>query len=225
MIGRRVIHSQHELDMQRLIPKFTAKQLKAVCTIPAWAGEASTTRDGYYLKALEQSHSLQERIWFNPETGQVQVEQSFITDPFNWRLIPELCYVAETYQISIIAYLDGNQYQALEESIHWLTNGDMFGTNYIGSWATRITVDSSYLDWLIAEKEEASPDLEDAAIAAWKAEQSLPSGYYRLNRDVALSAIQYGIFRYGFGFVEGDADGNMVDEALQIAILGEKRYC
>lgn len=62
-----------------------------------------------------------------------------------------------------------------------------------------------------------------AATRAWKAGEELPSGYFALDRDTALSAFAHGVKRHG---VEGafGADANELDAMIQLAGLGEVRY-
>lgn len=203
--------------MKRLIPKFTRQQLDAIATIQV--EHNPLLPDNFLCKAMQCEGMLHEWVWWNRSTDEVCVLHS--TDIGNWKIVPELGYTTAPGQRSLILSLDDDELEAWNDMADWLTNSDMFGHYYIGSWACGIQYQEG-LGWLVHEEE--MPNHEDVAIAAWLAGNPLPEGYYRLNRDAAERAIEYGVLHHGIGWIDGDADAPMIDKALQIAILGEDRY-
>ncbi len=116
----------------------------------------------------------------------------------------------------------------VESWIDWLTlSGDVFSRNYIGNWARGVEQDDA-LGWLVWEDDEShdhdeEPD-RDAAVAAWKASDSLPANWYRLDKAMAIKAYIVGVRTWGDNWFETKGDANTYDYVLQMAMLGEERY-
>jgi hypothetical protein len=209
--------------MKRLIPYFIYKQLEAMATIQVGSTEPLELQ-GYFLKAINHDNRTIERVWWNHRSGHVLVEQALVVDQ-QYKTVPDLSYTLHPGEFSIIVKLDTEKLEAYQEMLEWMLNIDMFSTDYIGNWAKGICFDE-VLGWLILQEDERDPETDEVAmISTWRSDSPLEGGYFRLNHETAKRAIDYGILQHGLGFIEGDADGNMLDEALQVAILGEKVYC
>lgn len=114
-----------------------------------------------------------------------------------------------------------------------ILNVDMFMQGYIGYWACRMDAmtdekqKGSFNKVLIREEDDCDP-LKDKGLAEAKrifemnTGEKLPEGFHELNYDVALKIIAN---LYILGSSIEDYDGNSIDVATQIALLGEEVYC
>lgn len=119
----------------------------------------------------------------------------------------------------------------VESWIDWLTQStDVFGRDYIGYWACGVQHEAA-LGWLIFEDEAGEfrglDDVEpnhNEALAAWRAGEKLPTGWHKLDKEMAIKAYVIGVRTWGINWFEEKGDANTYDYVLQMAILGEERY-
>lgn len=112
-----------------------------------------------------------------------------------------------------------------------INHNDMFMTNYCGYWLSGMERDRNGGGWLVHEHSDTDDSAYEAAklpeypaiVQAWKKNQPLPDGWFRLNEAAAIKAYVEGVKQYGVDWFEfGDADS--YDIVIQLALLGEVRY-
>ena len=101
---------------------------------------------------------------------------------------------------------------------------DIFGRQYAGYWLRGVERDDER-GWLCLEYDERGrePPYRIEALAAWRAGEKLPPGWYRLDRAAALRAWEEGVKRWGVDWYR-QTDAGREDEVIQLSLLGEIRY-
>ena len=110
--------------------------------------------------------------------------------------------------------------------------GDLLLRGFSGWWLIGVEhlklPDGSWA-WLV--RDELDDDVgsagDDAATATAIAQagDDLPDGYFLVNRATAVEVLRLGVERYGSpDFYDGTADYGDIDNAVQLALLGEVRY-
>ena len=107
----------------------------------------------------------------------------------------------------------------------FLTHTDIFATDYCGYWLRGVIKKGK--DWLVWEDDEQhgfdrEPDRVEA-IAAWKEGRPLPKGWFLLDNNAATKSFNFGVRKWGENWFE-QADSDMYDYCVQMALLGEVRY-
>ena len=111
--------------------------------------------------------------------------------------------------------------------VEYLTRyNDVFGRQYAGYWLRGVERDDA-LGWLCWEDDEKhrwgkEPNLNQA-LAAWRAGEPLPEGWYRLDRAAALRAWEEGVKRWGVDWYH-QTDAGREDVVIQLSLLGEIKY-
>ena len=101
---------------------------------------------------------------------------------------------------------------------------DVFSTDMCGYWAQGWAWHADR-GWLVRVADDAPESTAGAAEAAWKAGETLPPGWYRLDRPAALRALQAGVKVHGWPyFANGGSDYSDYDCAIQRGLLGEVVY-
>lgn len=103
---------------------------------------------------------------------------------------------------------------------------DLFYTNRCGYWLRGIDRHSKR-GWLCFESGgEIAPGKEPflkEAKRAWRKGESLPPGFFLLNKETAIKAWVEASKYYGVNWYD-DVDAGREDVAIQLALLGEVRY-
>jgi hypothetical protein len=103
---------------------------------------------------------------------------------------------------------------------------DVFGASCCGSFLFGIDQDDD-LGWLVFEHEEKhtvdNVPNEKKAVAAWRAGESLPKGYYRLDSEAAKKAWIEGVKWRGEKWYD-NGDAIAYQYAIQRALFDEERY-
>lgn len=136
-------------------------------------------------------------------------------------------------KLTIEIELTEEQQGAYEEMINdTLLNVDVFRHDCSGAWMKALTAqkDESGLQWLVAIEDEVDRSVENEVVLDFRAgikEHRFPTGYKIWNRAKAEQAMKYGIAKYGLDdWLDGTAsDAYAVDDAVQVALLGEIVYC
>jgi len=102
---------------------------------------------------------------------------------------------------------------------------DLFRTDHCGYWLRGIEHGPD--GWLAWEDDGEhlpgqEPDVE-AALAAWHGGAPLPTGWFRLDGELADRAWGIGVLKWGEQWYN-EGDSTTYDTALQLALLGEVRY-
>lgn len=103
----------------------------------------------------------------------------------------------------------------------------IFLTSCAGYWLRGVEKDIDGGGWLVWEDDEKckwgkEPDREEA-LRAWRANESLPPHWFRLDLAAALKAWEEGVKRWGVDWYE-QVDARREDVVVQLALLGEVRY-
>lgn len=110
----------------------------------------------------------------------------------------------------------------------WITYvtryADIFGDDYIGYWAFGVERDNDR-GWLLYEDCDGKPTRAQTAdaVQAWRADQPLPEGFHRLDRDACIKAWGKGVEKWGEDWYE-NGDATSYDIAIQLALFGEVVY-
>ncbi len=118
-----------------------------------------------------------------------------------------------------------------DEFVDYLTSyDDLFRTGHSGYWAYGYGVDDRRTGkpaWLVYEMsaDEGVPTDEEAELAEtqYQGGAGLPDHWFVLDREAALKVLAEGVKRFGVDFYE-DSDATTMDDAIQLALLGEIRY-
>jgi hypothetical protein len=133
--------------------------------------------------------------------------------------------------IKLVIELTEEQSIAYEEWIEdWLMGSDLFRTGCCGSWMCGVLQNPDKKEWLAQVEDECDEDysppnsmyIEDVYLAGLP----LSKGYYVLDREKAVKAMNYGIATHGVeSWLDGTAsDANAVSEAREVAIFGKVMY-
>ena len=136
-------------------------------------------------------------------------------------------------KLTIEVELTEEQQKEYEEMIcDSLLSRDIFRPDCCGSWMAGVLYEEQKEEWLVVIDDEAdnSADTLETARADYLIglkEHRLPKGYKIWNRAKAEKAMQYGISKHGLNdWLDGTAsDAYAVDDAIQVALLGEITYC
>ena len=136
-------------------------------------------------------------------------------------------------KLTIEIELSEEQKKGYEEMIYdSLLSRDIFSTDCCGIWMCGVLYEEAKKEWLVVIDDEAdnSTDTLETARADYLAElkeHRFPKGYKIWNRAKAEKAMKYGISKHGLDdWLDGTAsDAYAVDDAIQVALLGEITYC
>lgn len=117
---------------------------------------------------------------------------------------------------------------AFENFVDFVTDSDIFSTDYCGYWAY-----GHYFDvplqkgvFLLYEMGDEKPPMQHEAQAAEIAVEDktdLPDCWHIMNDETAKKIVVAGLKKYGANFLD-IYDADMLDYAVQLALLGEARY-
>lgn len=104
---------------------------------------------------------------------------------------------------------------------------DVFIHGYCGTWLTRIRHDVM-LGWLAYDYAAEDRDYTEAevneALVAWREGKPLPTNFYRLDLETTKKSWVAGYMKDGAEWFE-NGDGNVYDNAIQMALFNEVVYC
>lgn len=117
----------------------------------------------------------------------------------------------------------------VEDKADWIEfvtgHTDMFSTDYSGYWLRG--VEHNERGWLAWEDDEEHPFGQepdrDSALFAWRYDDPLPPGWFRLNNALAEKAWDIGVQKHGERWYS-EGDSTTYDTVLQLALLDEVRY-
>lgn len=103
---------------------------------------------------------------------------------------------------------------------------DIFSSDYVGYWAYGEPVgdaDCQYLLYDMADDRKPTGEESAAAVAAYRAKAELPEHWYAMDLDTAHKITVAGLTKFGENFLD-EYDGDRLDSAVQLALLGEVVY-
>ncbi len=110
------------------------------------------------------------------------------------------------------------------------TYQDIFYTNHCGYWCygygvdDRVTGSAAWLVYELTDDEENPSDEEcEEAAKLYATHKPLPEYWFALDNEGALKVLAEGVKRFGPDFYD-KSDASTMDEAIQLALLGEHRY-